>query len=67
MMMLTSGWVNDDVCVYMCTQPVCTSVCACRGHKLTLEIFLNFLAPWFLRQGLSMNLELIYIAKLAGQ
>jgi hypothetical protein len=41
--------------------------CEIIGQRLTLGAFLNHLAPYFLRQGLSLNLELSDLARLAGQ
>lgn len=52
---------------------VCEHTCACwgwsmEGHqKLTLSMFPSHSPPYFLIQGLSLNLELADLARLAGQ
>lgn len=51
-----------DVCV-----DVHVCVCACGGQKLMLEIFLCSSLPYFMKQYLSLSLELTGSARLAGQ
>lgn len=49
-----------DVCLYRC---VCryVYVCNCGGQTQTLDIHFNHYASYFLKQSLSVNLELILL------
>lgn len=44
-----------------------TFVCTCGSQRSVPGIFLCYSPPYFMSQGLSLSLELIYSARLAGQ
>lgn len=55
------------MCVSICMwMYVHIYACECIGQRLTLGVFLNHLPSYFLRQGLSLTLELTDLARLAG-
>lgn len=55
--------------VHASTSGVSTFVCvlACGGLGLMLSVSLNYFPPCCLREGISLNLELMNLVRLAGQ
>lgn len=57
----------SSVCVRHVYAGAHAHVCMCGGQKLMLDVFPYCSPPSFLKQGLSVNLDLTAPARLAGQ
>lgn len=57
------------VCVYMLCVRVCAPVCGCmcESWNSMLRVFLRYSPLYFLRQGISLKLELVNAARLVCQ
>lgn len=56
--------IHVCICGFAC---VFTQGCSCGDQRLALSVFLYHSPPWFGGQGLSLNLELAILARLASE
>ena len=55
-----------SMCMYVCVS-ACRHVYACGGQRSVSDVVLYCFLPYFLRQSLLLNLELVDSARLSGQ
>lgn len=55
--------MDSEVCVCLCVMGTLTCAFVCEGQRSMLSVFLTQSPPYFLRKGISLNLELDVLAK----